>query len=127
MSTRSPWLRSGRTPTAPAAQVSILAIALTLDAHCFRVVDDVAADDSEHRANAFQLFGGHGEVVLIEHNEVGKLADLDTAQIFLLADEPPVRARVEVERFLAGDLLIGIDLLPTRVEPGGGVVHMDPR
>src|SRR5687768_226102 len=98
--TRRPALSSGR--ACASAQLAA-------------VMDDVAADHGEHRADLLQVFDGHAEVVVAQDHEVGQLAFLDAAELVLLAQEPPVLPRVEAQHLLPRDLLAGIDLQPARI------------
>src|SRR5207248_7529542 len=85
------------------------------------VVDDVAADHGQHRADLLQLLARHGEVVAVEDYQDGELAGLDRAELILLAQEPAVLARVEAQHLLAAELLVRVDEHPLGVEAGGGV------
>ena len=67
------------------------------------VPDDLAADHGHHRLDVLDLIGRNREVVAVEHDEIGKLARRDRAEIVLLEDEIGVAARVRDQRVLAAD------------------------
>src|SRR5918996_6481544 len=90
-------------------------------------VDDRAADDGEHRLRAPHVVVADREVVAVEHQEVGELADFDRAQIVLSVEVPGIATGVGVQRLLATDLLPGVDLLAEPIEAGGCVVQGEPR
>src|SRR5438034_5081675 len=92
-----------------------------------RVVDDVAADDGEDRSNLLEVLVWYGEVIAVENDEVGQLAFLDGSQLILLAQEPPIPLRVELQDFLTRDLLVGVDQHASCVQAGCGKVHVEPR
>jgi hypothetical protein len=62
-------------------------------------VHDAAADDREDRSELLDRFVGHGEVVAVQHDEIGELAGLDrTEQIREpLLDELPGIERSIIE------------------------------
>src|SRR5215470_1452939 len=118
----------------PRVLASVLVLAATATAvtgiEDARVVHDVAAHDGEDRADRLEILGGHRcgvEVVLVENYEVGQLAFLDGPELILLAQEPAVASRVQLQHFLPRDLLVGIDGDVAGVEAGGGEVHVEPR
>src|SRR5262245_52587728 len=92
-----------------------------------RVVHPLTADEREDRLQPLQLLVGHFGVVGAEDDGVGKLPDLDRAEVVLHAHMPGVLARVEAHRLLPRDLLVDVDLLPERVQAGGRVVDAEPR
>src|SRR5207247_4934176 len=92
-----------------------------------RVVDDVAADDGEDRSNLLEVLVWYGEVIAVENDEVGQLAFLDGSQLILLAQEPPIPLRVELQDFPTRDLLVGVDQHASCVQAGCGKVHVEPR
>src|SRR6266853_3261711 len=78
------------------------------------VVDDLTADDRQQRAHALEVFIGHGEAVLTEHDQIGVVANFDRADIVLL-NEPLVSRSGEPERLLPRERLIPEDRLPGEV------------
>ena len=64
------------------------------------VVHDLAVDHGEHRADLLDLHVGHGEVVPIEHDQIGELARLDRADAVFHPQEPAVAAREQAQRLL---------------------------
>src|SRR5262245_5800739 len=91
-----------------------------------RVVHDVAAHDGEDRADRLEILVRHVEVVLVQNHEVGELVFLDGPELILLAQEPAVASGVELQHFLARDLLARVDLHVPGVEARGGEVHVEP-
>src|SRR5262245_44153936 len=75
-----------------------------------RVPDDLAADHRHHRLNILDLIGGYGEVIAVQHHEIGELARGDGAEIVFLENEIGVVARMRDERVLARDRLFVHDI-----------------
>ena len=89
-------------------------------------MDDLTADDRQQRAHALEVFIGHGEAVLIEHDQVGVVANFDRADIVLL-NEPLVSRSGEPERLLPRERLIPEDRLPGEVPARDDRVKVQPR
>src|SRR5215470_2520426 len=118
----------------PRVLASVLVLAATATAvtgiEDARVVHDVAAHDGEDRADRLEILVRHRlcvEVVLVENHEVGQLTFLDGPELILLAQEPAVAPRVQLQHFLSGDLLVGIDEHMAGIETRRGEVHVEPR
>ena len=62
---------------------------------------DLAADHRQQRPDGLDLACGDGEVVAIEHQQVGVSARRERTEIALLEQEIGVRARMRDQRFLA--------------------------
>ena len=90
-------------------------------------VDDLAVDDGEDRADLLDLRVGHGEVVPVQHDQIGQLAGFDRADLVLHPQEPAVAAREQAERLLARDLLVAVDPVAERVDAGRREVDVQPR
>src|SRR6266496_1669913 len=80
------------------------------------VVNNLAVDDGEDGADLFDLSVGHGEIVAIEHRQVGELTRCDRPDLVLHAKEPAVASREEAQRLLAGNLLVAIDPVAERID-----------
>src|SRR5262245_10588807 len=84
-----------------------------------RVVHDLAADHRHQRLDVLDLIGWDGEIVAVEHQEIGIFAVRERAEVTLLEQEAGVRARVRDQGFLACDGL-PIDLAPADHLAGHG-------
>src|SRR6185369_14739996 len=118
------WLYSDMAISPSGALAQRLAVA---DAHLAVVVDDLAADDGQHRPEGLERLVGDAEVVAAEDDEIGELALLDRAELVLLLAEPAVFTRVQAHRLEARQRLPGVDDDTRAVLARRHVVEHQPR
>ena len=66
---------------------------------------DPAADHRQDRLDILDLICRYREIVAVEHDEIGKLARLDRAEVVLLENEKRVLPRMGDQCILAADCL----------------------
>src|ERR1041384_5569812 len=71
----------------------------------FRRVDNLAADHREQRRDRTELIGGNGQIILVQHREIGETPGLQRSAPVIVEGEPGAAPRVEAQRLLARDQL----------------------
>ena len=71
----------------------------------FSRMDDLSIDDGKYRVDVLELLIGHGEVILREGDDIGKLPQNDGSLHAGFLGEPATALGIQPKRFLATETI----------------------